>query len=317
MRQLQHNAIGGHGSGESLTTPLSHWAMYWRDATFLRFDPVRQLVGWLVRKLLSKPVVLPIGASLAQARTWRDCSKRRLETQKNNWDKLIEAAPGSLKGVSSWQRVAGNIPDQKAIRLHANLRKRRLTAVVLGRDDRGPTVYARRHFRLDKNEVVHAYLAFTEELRGNGLGVSLFKDVLPLYDELGVKRIYLKAGLSAGGAVWGKFGFRPIDNDQWSKLKPKVRKNLAKISSEASKTYESKYQRNLGEAVESILEQNDPTAFWMIHDTDDCKVLDGLAGLEYGLSAALLHGTRWSGILDLGDRRARARLHDYLNSKRR
>lgn len=316
----QSSAVGAVASKivsrSRFKTPLSHWAMHWRDATFLNSDFARAAIGWLVRNALAKSVDLPAGCSLARAQTWRSCLGEHLTAQQSRWEYLIAAAPESLRSVSSWLRVANGVPDPKAVRLHPNAADSVLTAVVLGRDKRGPSVYARRHFKLTEFEAVHAYLAFTEELRGNGFGVAYFDNALPLYRDLGVRRIYLTAGLSVGGAIWGKFGFKPSDSIQWTKVKRTVRQNLRKLPDEARAVYQKTYQRKLDEVVETILRQDDPTALWLLQDMDPMKALRGLAGMDHGLSGALLRYCRWKGILDLEDPSAYNRLREYLDSKR-
>lgn len=303
-------------SSSRFKTPLSHWAMYWREATFLRFDVARTALGWLVGKVLSMSINLPAGCSLARAQTWRSCSGDQLAIQESRWENVTAAVPKNLRPVSSWLRLANGVLGTKAVRLHPNATKSLLTAVVLARDKQGPSVYGRRQFKLDKLEVVHAYLAFTEELRGNGFGVAFFKHALPFYRDLGVERICLTAGLSAGGALWGKFGFIPVDFKQWTEVKRTVRINLRKLPKKAREIYQKEYGRNLNEVVETILKEDDPRALWMLHDMDPMKFLRGVAGMDYGLSGALLRHSRWKGILLLGDPSAYNRLCEYLDSKR-
>lgn len=55
--------------------------------------------------------------------------------------------------------------------------------------------------------VSHDWLEVDDRFQKSGLARSMMRDVIPKYQEMGLSRIELEAGLSVGGYAWAKHGF--------------------------------------------------------------------------------------------------------------
>src|SRR5205814_9047170 len=140
----------------------------------------------------------------------------------------------------------------------------------------------------------------------SGIGGRLLCNAVCWYkglDEPKIDRIHITAGLSAGGSVWPKFGFRPVDEEEWIKIHKRIRLNMKKIPSEARKQFQQQTQRDLSVRVESILENPDPSKIWDISDFDyaektrNIRIPVSSNSEGHRLGTFLLRGTRWKGVL--------------------
>jgi hypothetical protein len=77
--------------------------------------------------------------------------------------------------------------------------------------------------------VEHHWLRVVKSSQNQGFGAHIIAALLPLYE---VYEIRLTAGSSAGGAVWGKFGFVP-DPADWARIRPQIRKNVRSVQAQA------------------------------------------------------------------------------------
>jgi GNAT superfamily N-acetyltransferase len=175
-----------------------------------------------------------------------------------------------------------------------------------------PLAVARREIRLERHEAFHNMLVVDPALQQGGLSSQLLANAIPLYRSLNIHRILLDAGLSAGGSVWPKFGFQPVNTATWRKIHPKIRQNMAQLDPVVTLDYRQKVGRDLPQVVDSILGLPNPSAIWAISDLD--AILPGISGPR-GLGSCLLSKTRWSGILCFDDRLAYGRLVTYLKKK--
>ena len=58
-----------------------------------------------------------------------------------------------------------------------------------------------------------------------GMASLMIAALLPIYRRLEIYRITIMAGLSAGAAVWAKFGFVP-EFDEWARVGSAIRANV-------------------------------------------------------------------------------------------
>ena len=152
-------------------------------------------------------------------------------------------------------------------------------------------------------------LRVQEGYQRTGLGTRLLVNAINFYRRLDVRCIRLSAGLSSGGSVWPKFGFRPITAAVWRSIHPKIRENLAQIDTSTKMRCQTHLGTDLYGIVSMILSDPNPKRIWVLSD------LDKLVPPDIKLGARLLSETRWKGILDFEDKDAFSRLETYLDKK--
>jgi GNAT superfamily N-acetyltransferase len=88
-----------------------------------------------------------------------------------------------------------------------------------------------RRFSLKESSVEHHWLRVVKISQNQGFGAQVIGALLPLYEAFSVYQIRSTAGLSAVGAVWGKFGFVP-DADEWLRIQPTLQANIRAVMAE-------------------------------------------------------------------------------------
>ncbi|PYP86137.1 MAG: hypothetical protein DMG65_19480 [Candidatus Angelobacter sp. Gp1-AA117] len=173
-----------------------------------------------------------------------------------------------------------------------------------------PVAFCRREIRSATNEVFHHFLNVIPEYQSSGIGSRLLCNAVSWYKMLNwpkIHKIYITAGLSAGGSVWPKFGFRPIDGKQWSKTHKRIRLNMERIPSEVRKQFQQQTGLDITEYIDDILASTDPCKIWDISDLDyaentrSIRIPKSHTAHGYALGTFLLRQTRWKGVLDLTD----------------
>ena len=151
-------------------------------------------------------------------------------------------------------------------------------------------------------EVYHKHFHLEPSAQGGGIAKDLLANSIKLYDEAGIRKVTMFAGLQVGGYAWAKYGFRPASARDARELLEDVEDRLgamAGVPAPARRT------------VERLVQSGDPKAIWAISD------LEGVRGARRGhettLGKALLLGTCWRGVLDLEDPQARARFDQYVH----
>jgi GNAT superfamily N-acetyltransferase len=158
-----------------------------------------------------------------------------------------------------------------------------------------------RRFSLKDSSVEHHWLRVVKTSQNQGFGAQIIAALLPLYEVLRIYEIRLTAGLSAGGAVWGKFGFVP-DPAEWARIRPQIRDNLKAVQAQAGLA-PGVYQAC--EAAAWLVEDDNPKNLWVINDL---AREESVAGVKLG--TLLLRNVRWRGRLSFADREAVNRLRD-------
>ena len=156
---------------------------------------------------------------------------------------------------------------------------------------------------LSENMVEHKWLRVLEQSRG--IAAHVIDALLPVYETLGIYTVRITAGLSAGGAVWAKFGFVP-DPADWQVVASNVKENIGDLLA---------HRNNLPTAVRAACEtalwcvaQSDPKYLWVISDLGQMP-LDGVR-----LGSYLLRNVRWKGSLSFADDEAVNRLRDRFKA---
>jgi hypothetical protein len=155
-----------------------------------------------------------------------------------------------------------------------------------------------RSFNLKEHVVNHAGFHVAADHQDQGLGTIFARNSVRVYRLVGVSKVTINAGKTAGGYVWARLGFRPTD-DAWKKLRGAVRSKsdaMTSLSAEAR------------EVVTNALADEEPAAIWELADLEE--PIDGQP-----LGRLLLAGTEWEGFLDLADSNAMDKFDAYVALK--
>jgi len=288
-------------------TRLRYFLPAWRMAdTYRSMFPaiMRPVVGWL-------PITVNIGHVPARRYTWGVlCSA---SSTVEAWGRLRATLHG--RGI----RDELMIPDQVFQRMVPAMAASRGLRTVVVKDEvlvvyliyaieRGGIV-ARRLINVFNGSAYHDYLLtddISEEVRRRlKISARLLRAAIDFYREVGVSRITMTAGLSDGGRVWPRYGFRPVDTANWRQCGPRIRANLARLPHSVQSHW-----RNY---VVTRIASPDPKSIWSIRDIDE-EVPHPCRPHELRqLGELLLERTRWQGELDLADATALARLTNALS----
>lgn len=87
-----------------------------------------------------------------------------------------------------------------------------------------------RIFRYENEKLIveHEYFVLPETARGQNIGKKLLAMSLVQYERMGVKEIRVFAGLSDGGLVWAKVGFKATDKAEIDRMLKLAESNLPK-----------------------------------------------------------------------------------------
>jgi hypothetical protein len=165
----------------------------------------------------------------------------------------------------------------------------------------GGGIYGRREITVTVDDALayHDLLIADPRPRGVRVADRLMKSAVDLYMKMKLNRIELRAGLSGGGRIWPKYGFRPKSEADWQACKERIRSNLRQL--------DDSVQQQWGAVVESLLEANSPRTIWTVSEIS--YICQG-----HKLGDILLTGTIWRGILELEDPEAVRRLAARLNT---
>jgi GNAT superfamily N-acetyltransferase len=133
--------------------------------------------------------------------------------------------------------------------------------------------------------VRHESFWLEDDYQGRGVAKDVFREAMPFYQRIGMKRIEVIASSSGGGYAWARYGFVP-DRSDWERL---VR-TLANRSNKPKGT---------DELVDSVDLAN-PKHIWRIADSD--------------IGKELLRGRAWRGQLDLADAEQMRRFQTYVGA---
>jgi GNAT superfamily N-acetyltransferase len=286
--------------------------MPWRKAGAVP-EQARGLVDLLTHGMLRAKRSLPKGRSLCPAKSWLSLSPSQRKTQEERWHNALANGHGP---EHVWDELAFSIKGPWALRVHL-ASDNDLAYWLLIQENDEPLVYARRQLDLAAGEAHHDYLAVVARAQGSGTGAQVLANAVAVYKMVGISQVHLVAGLNAGGAVWAKFGFRPLDGDAWGKLKGTIRANLLRMRGGVVAAFENEHGRTLQDAVEAVLQIPSPDGIWDLVDIDAGGRTGRAAGLVHGIAGALLLGSRWRGVLDLADPDAELRFRSYIETKAR
>lgn len=159
--------------------------------------------------------------------------------------------------------------------------------------------YARRKLERARGTAFHDLLMIPKKHRGGGMALHVLANAVALYRRLGITRVDMVAGLSHGSPYWSKLGVRPVDHDEWDRLRMRLERKLDRRFGKASDQ-----ARN---DARELLRNAEPRAIWQLR-----RLVDSVTGRRLGYD--LLRGERWRGMLDLNDPDAVRRLVSGLEA---
>lgn len=289
-------------------TTLAHWVLPWPEWRHLP-ESIRPLARRFVSRCLPWKVSVPGGFSFSGQWSWRDA--RDLDVQRRLW-RDIRSAHGHSTRVR-WLGLLEHCGSDGAVRVRI-LRPSTIRFVLLCSNEGTPLAYARRYWHPQQRHMEHALIAVAASARGGSVGTQILANSIALYRDLDIRTVGLTAGLSAGGAVWPLFGFRPTTRVEWERVKAVIRKNYLRLPPEAAQAYEGG-PHALRRAVSAILQDPHTDGIWSVVDLDPSRIAARAGKLPHSLGAWLLQGSRWKGVLDLQRPEAVARLRNYLSDR--
>lgn len=144
------------------------------------------------------------------------------------------------------------------------------------------------------------------------VGQPIIRNLVRVLMLMGIERLSLFAGWSAGSAVWPKYGFRPRHQWRWLWMRWRISCRQRRLGAREREVTRADVDRTIDSA--------DPNLIFKVSDLSfrnyaalDAKALQ--AAYPHDLNGYLLQRLRWSGTLDLTEPRARERLERYLERK--
>jgi len=281
-------------------------------------SPWGQRLKILWTRLGRKTIKIPSGLSFAHARGIIPFSRRETNRQRELWPSVFSTSNSTtttpLLPTSVFARLLDGVSKPNALRVVIRPNRVAEWSLIIN-DANAPMAYARRILIRDRQRAYHDFLNIKGRSHNKTLATRLLVNAVRVYQSLGIQRVDLTAGLSAGGAVWPKMGFRPINTVEWQKTHSRIRKNLQELPDESNKRFSKVYPAQLKTMVEESLADENPQSIWNVSDLDRPRVIQ-IPGWSYGLGGYLLRGTRWRGTLDLTNgSSAFKRFRDYVNRK--
>lgn len=146
-------------------------------------------------------------------------------SQIEGWQKNLQAEaeqffrdnPGAaklLKGATPTDIANGFNPGRASIGLNSiefHFQDKKLQFAASVNNAAGDTVgkiHRIVNFDRGRASVKHELLAFKEQYRGKGMAKSFWRSALPMYDKIGVGKVYTTAALDDGHYTWATWGFQ-------------------------------------------------------------------------------------------------------------
>ncbi|NUY82471.1 hypothetical protein HUK80_16315 [Flavobacterium sp. MAH-1] len=152
-------------------------------------------------------------------------------------------------------------------------------------------VFVRQFFKMKRSiEIEHTYCILPLSHQGKGYVKPVFRESLEQYINCGARKVKVHAGLSGGGYVWAKYGFRAVSKDEVNIILRNAQKRLkSKDFLVVEKIYNGYYKKYPnGESF--------PINLW--------------AALDF--MKPILLGSDWNGVLDLKNKLHLEKFKEYV-----
>ncbi|KWV60463.1 hypothetical protein AS156_29225 [Bradyrhizobium macuxiense] len=209
--------------------------------------------------------------------------------------------PDALDWEVLWRCLSPDMFDDRGLRLELPSERGSFGYYVFFAQPDGGSIYGKREITIGDQDAFAYHHLLIADPQPNGIKVAdrLMRSAVELYMSLRFRRIELRAGLSGGGRLWPKYGFRPKTPADWNGCKDRIRTNLRGL--------DESVQQRWGTTVERYLKSNSLRTIWNVSDLP--HRIQG-----HKLGDILLTGTKWHGILDLEDPETISRLAARLNT---
>lgn len=159
-----------------------------------------------------------------------------------------------------------------------------------------------------KTAINHA-LELHEDWQGKDLAKMLLREQVLIYQQIGIERIHVHAGLSGGGYTWARFAFEPTPSD-WSYLASSMQSRL--------RTVAGQLPPELVRDVTALFHSRDPRTLWVIAQINTPIDKTKAGGQVFGttLGKHLLRSRSWDGNLNLNDAQQMQVFWDYVNTRK-
>jgi hypothetical protein len=154
------------------------------------------------------------------------------------------------------------------------------------------------------------------DMRGGGCK-DLYKTLLPMYQQMGVKKVTMDAD-DIGSYAWVRYGFRPDKDGEksWATVRQEMERRLRTMEEENSIT-----PKTAGK-VRALLKNDDPNTIEDIADLNidipEAELGEGKEGVKkMKLGFRLLQKNMWHGTLDLEDEDVMDELRKYIDEEKK
>ena len=220
-----------------------------------------------------------------------------------------------------WQLLVGMKPDDflaayvPSVSNECSLRtfvkqRRRLVVYMIHVIGTGGSYVARRIINFPRKQAYHDILISHEippiARRKLAYTANMLRSAVSFYDRFDISLIYLTAGLSAGGRLWPKYGFQPVNSREWMRCRKRILSNLAQMPQNIQARWRAQ--------IQGLVDDPNPKNLRIIY-----RITEWVPDLKNAnefrrLGPVLLTGTRWNGVLDLADVDSRGMLAEAIQA---
>ncbi|NEV01065.1 hypothetical protein [Bradyrhizobium uaiense] len=201
----------------------------------------------------------------------------------------------ALRPVEFFQ-YAPAVSKERSLRSYVAEPRRIIVYIITTIGSQGSYV-GRRILNIPGNQAYHDTLIShgidSDTRRRIAYTANMLRAAVTVYSQLGIHLIYLTAGLSAGGRLWPKYGFIPVNSREWRGCRRRILRNLKKLPKDV--------QAQRGSEILSLVDHPDPLNLRIIYQMDDPVRDIVYPHRTRKLGPVLLTRTRWQGVLDLSD----------------
>lgn len=206
---------------------------------------------------------------------------------------------------------------------------------VRGEIHGAPVTQLIRDFKFGEGYVYHNYLAMAPGAQGGGATKKLFTESIPLYENMGLKKVKVYANIQVGAAIWSKYGFKSyltMDQDSWERY---LDGNISSLNylkrtiggmDEFDTLHEAEFQgivnllngfKSQGyfsdyPAMLSSLTMPNVEGIESFQDAIRARCSGAKAGVKLNIGKMLMWGNGFKGELDLSDRKSYNRMARYV-----
>lgn len=198
-----------------------------------------------------------------------------------------------------------------------------------------PVTQLVRDFKFGEGYVYHNYLAMAPGAQGGGATKKLFTESIPLYENMGLKKVKVYANIQVGAAIWSKYGFKSyltMDQDSWERY---LDGNISSLNylkrtiggmDEFDTLHEAEFQGIINllngfksqgyfsdyPAMLSSLTMPNVEGIESFQNAIRARCSGAKAGVKLNIGKMLMWGNGFKGELDLSDRKSYNRMARYV-----